>query len=85
VFRIAYLMRGGRLAGAWWAVGLSEALWLAYDCRSWIARPLPFDPAHVFALVSVVRSPALALVGLGGILHREAVTAPEVEAAAALE
>jgi hypothetical protein len=75
VLRIAYLMRGGRLAGVWWAVGLSEALWLIYDCRTWLVRPLPFDSAHAFALLSVVRNPALALVGLGGLLHREAVTA----------
>ncbi|HZN92777.1 MAG TPA: hypothetical protein VFB81_08725, partial [Myxococcales bacterium] len=32
VLRVAYLMRGGRLAGAWWAIGLSGALWLIYDC-----------------------------------------------------
>jgi hypothetical protein len=77
VLRIAYLMRGGRLAGAWWAVGLSEALWLIYDCRAWLAHPLPFDQAHVFALLSVVRNPALALMGLGGLLHREIATAAE--------
>lgn len=75
VLRIAYLMRGGRLAGVWWAMGLSEALWLIYDCRAWIAHPLPLDQAHVMSLLLAVRIPALALVGLAGLLHREAVTA----------
>jgi len=74
VLRIAYLMRGGRLAWVWWAVGFSEAFWLVYDCRAWLVHPLPFDPAHAFAIITVVRNPALALPGLAGILHREAVT-----------
>ncbi|HVE83021.1 MAG TPA: hypothetical protein VND93_09255 [Myxococcales bacterium] len=78
VLRVAYLMRGGRLAGAWWAMGLSEALWLIYDCKTWIAGPLPFNPAHVMALLVVVRDPALSLQGLAGLLHRAAVTGPEV-------
>lgn len=77
VLRVAYLMRGGRLAGPWWVIGLYGALWLIYDCKAWIAAPLPFDQAHVMSLVIAVRSPALALVGLGGILHREVVTSTE--------
>lgn len=75
VLRVAYLMRGGRLAWVWWTVGFSEALWLVFDCRTWLARPLPFEPAHALAIISVVRNPALALPGLAGLLHREAVTA----------
>jgi len=74
VLRIAYLMRGGRLAGVWWVVGLSEVLWLVYDCRTWIARPLPLEPAQALALIYVVRNPALSFPGLAGILHREVVT-----------
>jgi hypothetical protein len=75
ILRVAYLMRGGRLAGAWWAIGLSGALWLIYDCKYWIAEPLPFDPARVNAVLVTIRNPALALVGLAGLLHREAVVA----------
>jgi len=75
ILRVAYLMRGGRLAGAWWAIGLSGALWLIYDCKTWIAMPLPFDDAHVLSVVAAVRIPALALTGLAGLLHREAITA----------
>jgi len=74
VLRVAYLMRGGRLSVVWWVVGISEVLWLVYDCRVWLAHSFPVDPAHALAIIYVVRNPALAFPGLAGILHREAVT-----------
>lgn len=85
LLRVAYLMRGGRLAGAWWAVGLSGFAWLMYDCRSWIAAGAPFDEKHAMDLLYVLRNPGLSLMGLGGFLQHDAVTRPEGDAAVPVE
>lgn len=69
ILRIAYLMRGGRLARVWWAVGLSGAMWLLYDYKDWIA------PASTQALelLRILRTPGLALMGLAGLLQQDVV------------
>lgn len=72
VLRVAYLMRGGRLAWVWWAMGLSGAAWLLYDGRDWIAALFPGDAAANLELLRVLRTPGLALVGLAGFFQREA-------------
>jgi hypothetical protein len=72
VLRIAYLMRGGRLASVWWAMGLSGAVWLVYDCREWIAALLP-QPAQALEVLKVLRTPGLVLVGLAGLRQQDAV------------
>lgn len=80
ILRTAFLLRGGRLAWAWWAIGLSGAVWLLYDAREPLAALFP-DPARALELIRVLRTPGLALVGLAGFLQREALREPELAAA----
>lgn len=72
ILRVAYLLRGGRLAWVWWMMALSGAIWLVYDGRSWLADLVPGDAANNLQLLMVTRSSGLALVGLAGWLQRSA-------------
>jgi len=83
ILRVAYALRGGRLAWVWWAVGLSGAAWLAYDVRDWVSLALPGNAADHLELLRVFRTPGLALVGLAGFLQREALREPSASASAA--
>jgi hypothetical protein len=78
VLRVAYAMRGGRLAWAWWAVGLSGATWLLYDVREplsqWVGGAGGAPDA--LELLRVTRSLGLSLMGLAGWLQAAAVQAP---------
>lgn len=77
ILRVAYMMRGGRLAWAWWAFGLSGAVWLIYDVRGWLAAVLPGSPENTLELLRVTRSLGLSLLGLAGWMQRAALdTAP---------
>ena len=40
ILRVAYLLRGGRLAWVWWALGISGAAWLLYDAREWVSAAM---------------------------------------------
>lgn len=82
ILRVAYMLRGGRLAWIWWAMALSGGIWLMYDSREWLAVLMPGDRGDNLELLRVLRSPGLALVGLAGFLQRDAL---EPEAAAAPE
>lgn len=85
LLQVAYLMRGGRLAWVWWAMGLAGASWLVYDAAAWLSGVLPGTPAHTYELLLVARSAGLTLVGLAGWLQREALAttgAPTGNAAA---
>ncbi|MFZ5441222.1 MAG: hypothetical protein ACOZQL_14530 [Myxococcota bacterium] len=73
ILRVAYMLRGGKLAWVWWAMAVSGAVWLVYDSKEWLAVLLPGDDAHNLELLRVLRSPGLALVGLAGFLQRDAV------------
>lgn len=75
ILRVAYMLRGGRLAWVWWAMAASGAVWLVYDSREWIAAILPGTTAHNIELLRVLRSPGLALVGVAGWIQRSALTA----------
>jgi hypothetical protein len=72
ILQVAYLLRGGRLAGVWWAMALSGASWLVYDAAGTLATLLPGEPARTEQLLLVTRSLGLGLVGLSGWLQREA-------------
>ncbi|QSQ19483.1 hypothetical protein JY651_29715 [Pyxidicoccus parkwayensis] len=64
ILRVAYMMRGGKLAWAWWAMAASGAMWIVYDAQQWdrIQGPL--------ALLAVARTAAISLKGLAGVLQR---------------
>jgi hypothetical protein len=83
LLRVAYMLRGGRLAWVWWMMGASGAAWLVYDAREWIATALPGDPARNLELVLVVRSLAMGLKGVSGLLQRAALAPQPVPAEAA--
>lgn len=72
ILRIAYLLRGGKVAWAWWALGASGAVWLIYDVREWMAAIAPGDAAITLEYLRALRTPGLALVGLAGYLQRVA-------------
>lgn len=72
ILRVAYMLRGGRLAWVWWVLAISGGIWLVYDSRMWLADAIPGDPADNLQLIMVVRSAALALKGLAGFLQRSA-------------
>lgn len=74
LLRVAYMLRGGRLASVWWVMGLSGCVWLVYDVRSVLAG-LTASPEVALELLRVTRSPGLALVGLAGALQAAALTA----------
>ena len=68
ILRVAYLLRGGRLAWPWWAMTASGVAWLLFDLRNL----LPDDATHASALLAVTRTAAIALVGAAGFLQRAA-------------
>ncbi|MCP3097395.1 hypothetical protein LZ198_00755 [Myxococcus sp. K15C18031901] len=74
ILRVAYMLRGGRLAWVWWAMGLSGATWLLYDARVWLAPLLPGDSAQAAELMRSLRTSGLVLLGLAGWLQRTALT-----------
>ncbi|MCE9666414.1 hypothetical protein LY474_01195 [Myxococcus stipitatus] len=74
ILRVAYMLRGGRLAWVWWAMGLSGATWLLYDARVWLAPLLPGDPTQAAELMRSLRTSGLVLMGLAGWLQRTALT-----------
>lgn len=82
ILRVAYMLRGGRLAWVWWAMAASGSVWLVYDSREWIAALLPGNAADNLELLRVLRTPGLALVGVAGWLQRS-VLGPAGGAAAA--
>ncbi|MBJ6765867.1 hypothetical protein JGU66_34365 [Myxococcaceae bacterium JPH2] len=81
ILRVAYMLRGGRLAWVWWAMGISGAVWLAYDAREWLPVVLPGEPTHAMELLRTLRTSGLALLGLAGWLQRSAL-GPQHEASA---
>ena len=76
ILRTAFLLRGGRLAWAWWALGLSGAVWLVYDGREFLAAACP-SSTLALELLRTLRTPGLALMGLAGFLQSEALREPE--------
>lgn len=72
LLRVAYMLRGGRLAWVWWAMGISGAVWLFYDARGWLAPLLPGNPAEAVELLRTLRTSGLAMLGLAGWLQRSA-------------
>ena len=63
ILRVAYMMRGGRLAWTWWAMAAAGAMWIIYDASRW-------DSAQgAFALLAVARTAAIALKGISGLLQ----------------
>ncbi|CAM4489989.1 hypothetical protein [Corallococcus exiguus] len=72
ILRVAYMLRGGRLAWVWWAMGVSGAVWLFYDAREWLAPLLPGNPAEAVELLRTLRTSGLAMLGLAGWLQRSA-------------
>ncbi|NBD07587.1 MULTISPECIES: hypothetical protein [Corallococcus] len=77
ILRVAYMLRGGRLAWVWWAMGMSGAVWLFYDAREWLAPLLPGNPAEAVELLRTLRTSGLAMLGLAGWLQRSALTAAQ--------
>lgn len=75
LLRVAYLMRGGRLARVWWLVALSGAAWLVYDARAWLVAYFPGTPAEGLELFRVMRTVGLAAVGLAGLQQHAALSA----------
>jgi len=80
ILSVAYMLRGGKLAWVWWAVGLSGATWLLYDARVWLAPLLPGDGAYAAELLRTLRTSGLVLLGLAGWLQRSALGPQKVEA-----
>lgn len=72
LLRVAYLMRGGRLARVWWLMALSGAAWLFYDARAWLVAYFPGTPAEGLELFRVMRTVGLAAVGLAGLQQHAA-------------
>ncbi|WP_342380548.1 hypothetical protein NVS55_13045 [Myxococcus stipitatus] len=79
ILRVAYMLRGGRLAWVWWAMGLSGATWLLYDARVWLAPLLPGTEAQAAELLRSLRTSGLVLMGLAGWLQRSALGPQKVE------
>ena len=75
LLRVAYLMRGGRLARVWWVMGLSGAAWLLYDARAWLALLVPGQEVAALELLRVTRTLGLAGVGVAGWLQHDVLTA----------
>jgi hypothetical protein len=84
ILRVAYMLRGGRLAWVWWAMGMSGAVWLFYDAREWLAPLLPGNPTEAVELLRTLRTSGLALLGLAGWLQRSALMASQRKASAAV-
>lgn len=80
ILSVAYMLRGGRLAWVWWAMGLSGAMWLLYDARVWLAPLLPGDAAQSAELLRTLRTSGLVLLGLAGWLQRSALGPQKFEA-----
>ncbi|GHG70482.1 hypothetical protein [Comamonas sp. JC664] len=72
ILSVAYMLRGGKLAWVWWAMGISGAMWLFYDARVWLASLLPGDAAQGQELLRTLRTSGLVLLGLAGWLQRSA-------------
>ncbi|WP_426749619.1 hypothetical protein [Myxococcus sp. Y35] len=72
ILGVAYMLRGGRLAWVWWAMGISGAMWLFYDARVWLAPLLPGGAAQGEELLRTLRTSGLVLMGLAGWLQRSA-------------
>jgi hypothetical protein len=63
ILRVAYMMRGGRLAWTWWAMAAAGAMWIVYDAYRW-------DSAQgALALLAVARTAAISLKGVSGLLQ----------------
>ena len=77
ILRVAYMLRGGRLAWVWWAMGVSGAVWLVYDAREWLAMVLPGNPGEAVELLRTLRTSGLAMLGLAGWLQRSALAASQ--------
>lgn len=80
ILRVAYMLRGGKLAWVWWAMGLSGATWLLYDARVWLAPLLPGGEALGAELLRSLRTSGLVLLGLAGWLQRSALGPQKAEA-----
>ncbi|WP_164016657.1 hypothetical protein [Pyxidicoccus trucidator] len=76
ILRVAYMMRGGKLAWAWWAMAAAGAMWIVFDARPWDRMEGPL------ALLAVARTAAIALKGLSGVLQRVALEPEPVKQAA---
>ncbi len=63
ILRVAYMMRGGRLAWTWWAMAAAGAMWIVYDAQPWDRME------GALALLAVARTAAIALKGLSGVLQ----------------
>jgi hypothetical protein len=73
LLRVAYMLRGGRLAQVWWVMGLSGAVWLIYDVRELLAAAMPGgDATAALEFLRVSRTLGLSLLGVAGILQRVA-------------
>jgi hypothetical protein len=81
LLRVAYLMRGGRLAQVWWVMGLSGAAWLLYDARAWLALGAAGHEAAALELLRVTRTVGLAAVGVAGWLQHAALAATSAQPA----
>ncbi|NVI96881.1 hypothetical protein HV824_01915 [Myxococcus sp. AM009] len=81
ILSVAYMLRGGRLAWVWWAMGISGAMWLFYDARGWLAPLLPGDAAQNAELLRTLRTSGLVLLGLAGWLQRTALAPQQLPAA----
>lgn len=85
LLRVAYMLRGGRLAQVWWAMALGGAVWLVYDVSGWLAPVLPGDSKDTLTLLRVLNTVGYVCVGLSGWLQQaalasEALPADEVPA-----
>ncbi|RKG60584.1 hypothetical protein D7X30_06515 [Corallococcus sp. AB011P] len=77
ILRVAYMLRGGRLAWVWWTMGMSGAVWLFYDAREWLAPLLPGSPTEAVELLRTLRTSGLAMLGLAGWLQRSALVSSQ--------
>ncbi|MCY1044276.1 hypothetical protein OV208_23360 [Corallococcus sp. bb12-1] len=82
ILRVAYMLRGGRLAWVWWAMGVSGAVWLFYDAREWLGMVLPGNPTETVELLRTLRTSGLAMLGLAGWLQRSALAVTQRESRA---
>jgi hypothetical protein len=76
LLRVAYLMRGGRLARVWWLMVLSGAAWLVFDTRAWLVVYFPGSADEWLSLLRVMRTLGLAAMGLAGLQQRAALGEP---------
>jgi hypothetical protein len=63
ILRVAYMMRGGKLAWAWWAMAGAGAMWIVFDAYPWDRMQ------GALALLTVARTAAISLKGLSGLLQ----------------